>query len=140
MKTREIGNERMAKYWAGRVAALEAMRPLTADEATSEAERLEAQAEALERSVQDAEQAPRETERVGRGDTVQARDLRNAVALGDARRAVWGNTTRALQCRERAKALRKIADEPEGTQLADALAEARRRRQGYRRPPSDVAK
>jgi hypothetical protein len=131
MNMRKISNEQMARYWAERVAELEAMRPITATEAIAEADRLEAQAEVLEASVAAAEQTPRETGRVASGDTVQARDQRNAMAVGDARRAVWGNTTRALNCRDRAKALRRVAGEEEGTALAASLAEARQRAEYY---------
>jgi hypothetical protein len=131
MNMRKISNEQMARYWTERVAELEAMRPITATEAIAEADRLEAQAEVLEASVAAAEQTRRETGRVASGDTVQARDQRNAMAVGDARRAVWGNTTRALNCRDRAKALRRVAGEEEGTALAASLAEARQRAEYY---------
>ena len=121
----------MAKYWANRVAELENMRPITLAEATAEAERCEKVAEKLEEGVESAESIDRETGRVTAPDTVQERDRRNAVRLGYARQSVWGDTTRALNLSDRAKAMRKIAEEPEGTALAESLAEARQRAEYY---------
>lgn len=130
-----ISNKRMADYWTKRVKELEAMRPITASEAIVEAERLEASAAERDAAVAAAEQSPRETGYVADGDTVAARGMRNNAALGAARKAVWGETTRALQERGRAKALRTIASQAEGVVLAESLAEARARAKYY----SDLA-
>jgi len=128
---KNITDKQMAKYWAGRVAELEGMRPITAQEALAEAENLEREAAILDAEVSAAESTPRETGRVAQGDTVHARDRRNVQALGSARQAVWGNKTRALNLRGRAAALRQIATEKEGTALAKSLAEARQRASYY---------
>lgn len=121
----------MAQYWERRVEQLVAMRPMTAVEATTEAGELEAQAADLELAVKAAEACPRETGRVANRDTVAARDMRNAKALGSARAAVWGFATIAMQLRDRAAALRKIATEPPGDALAASIDIARRRSRHY---------
>lgn len=118
-------NAQMVTYWRHRVAELEAMRPITAAEAMAEAEGLEASAAAHEQAVQDAECVPLESGRVSEGDSVAARGMRNNRALGDSRRAVWGESTRALQDRGRAESLRRIAGQSEGAALAESLADAR---------------
>jgi hypothetical protein len=83
---KRITDREMANYWTKRVAELEAMRPLTAEEALVEADRADAIAEAYEAAIAAAEDVPRETGRVGKGDSIAARDVRNTRALGDARR------------------------------------------------------
>ena len=130
-KMKRITDRQMARYWARRVSQLEAMRPMTAVEAATEADELEAQAAELEMAVKAAEACPRETGRVANGDTVSARDMRNVQALGSARAAVWGFTTIAGQLRDRAAALRKIAAEPPGDALAASIDVARRRAWHY---------
>lgn len=132
---KQITDREMANFWTREVRRLEAMRPMTADEAMAGAEQCEREAAELEQAVRDAEGCPRETGRVARGDSVAARDSRNAQALGDARRAVWGFSTRALQARGKAEALRKIASQPVGQALEESLAEARQRAKYY----SDLA-
>lgn len=131
MSKRNISDRKMAAYWAKRVAELEAMRPVLPEEAIAAAEVLENKAEVLDESVAAAENTYRESGRVAVGDTVAARSMRNAEALGDARQAVWGNSTRALQCRDQSAALRRIASEPVGTALKASLADARRRAAYY---------
>lgn len=128
---KRISDRAMANYWTKRVAELEAMRPITAAEAIAAAQKCEAIAAKLTGNVVAAEHTPRESGRVAIGDSVQARDARNARALGVARRAVWGDATRALVLRGRASALRLIAKQPVGVALAESLAEARARRDYY---------
>ena len=128
---KRISDRAMVNYWTKRVAELEALRPITAAEAIDAAQKCDALAAKLEGNVAAAEYTPRESGRVAAGDSVEARNARNARALGAARRAVWGDATRALVLRGRAEALRRIADQPVGVALADSLAEARSRRDYY---------
>jgi hypothetical protein len=117
------------------VRELESLRPITAAEAITEADRLDAESARLLAAVRAAEACPREAGRVADSDTVAARDWRNTVVLGTARKAVWGYETIALTYRLRAAALRRIAAQPVGSALASALAEARQRLAYYQSLP-----
>jgi hypothetical protein len=130
----KLTNTHMAAYWQQRLAELEAMQPITPTEALAGAAQLETEAAQHEAAIRTAEAVPQERGLVGwRSDTVAARDRRNAQALGESRRQVFGEHTHALQCRSRATALREIAAQPVGAALAASITEARTRADYYQK-------
>lgn len=124
-------DKQMLSYWTKRVVELESMRPMTQAEAIAEAEKEEAQAAIHQANYASRNDVQLETGRVADGDTVADRGMRNAQALGSSRNAQWGESTRANQCLGRAKALRKIAEQPEGDALVASLTDARAKRDYY---------
>lgn len=137
MKRTKLTDEYLAQYWARRVEELEAMRPITQAEAEAEAEAAEAEAERYEIFLADLKKAEQYPPYAGcrsiSPSVLRSMQRDNHRYIGSLRRDQFGLATFALQARDKAASLRRLAAEPIGSPLAKSLAEARQRRDHYQR-------